>query len=74
MATFTFILTTNGDFDVHRAGCRDIARVRKCGQHDVQGDTAAATVAAEVEDLNAEFGDAWTAGQFRVLPCAKEVR
>jgi hypothetical protein len=70
--TFTFILTMNGDFDVHRAGCSDIKKVRKCGEHNVEAETVDVAIAEEVADLNADFGEgAWSTRNFRTLPCTR---
>ncbi len=71
MKTFTFINCTGADaFQVHKAGCRDIGKVRKNGQWDVEAETVEQAIDREVADFQANEMS-YTAGDFRVLPCVK---
>lgn len=78
--TFTIIRTggapdAKSEFEVHAAGCRDIARTVARSPFveafpSVEAPSAEALVAAEVEDYDAQ-DQGWTAADHLILPCCK---
>jgi hypothetical protein len=79
--TFTFLVGGHDspeEFEVHRAGCRDIARNKKRHHmthhsYDVEATTAAEAVAGEVATY-AEQQQDWPTDQFRIMPCCHAKR
>lgn len=55
-------------FDLHKAGCRDLARLR-ADKTDIEADDAAAAVAQWIDPEMVGMG--YTAKDVRVLPCCK---
>jgi hypothetical protein len=75
MSKFTIVNEMSGPsyFSVHAAGCQDLAKHRCNGMWDNEAGSIAEAVAREVEEMESEGLEGYTAGDFRVMPCAKKL-
>ena len=71
---YTLVTTDQGNWQIHRFGCKDVDRIRRQRRanqiwHTDKFETPEALVADELKDELADMG--YTEDYFRIMPCCR---
>jgi hypothetical protein len=69
------VINTGYPMEVHKAGCRDIAKKARDNHWNIEGEDVTAAVAAEAAHLNSQFDNEYAVEElFEIYPCCGRLK